>query len=117
MKNSNFLTLIVLLLVISLVGCTAGPAGQTALPSETTPAPVLPDPQVSTTQTPPALPAAQKYLDAWKSGDFEAMYAGLTSASQQNIAKDVFSAKLENVSQETALKEMSYEILGAGTPG
>lgn len=112
MKKIHTIIFLLLALVMTLSSCAPSPAAEQTptviSPSLTS----LPDPVVHTTQTPPVIPAARSYLDSWKANDYDSMYANLTSASQQNITPEAYRQKFENVAQETALKEVRYEILG-----
>lgn len=71
----------------------------------------LPEIEAGAPEAPPVLPAAQAYLDAWKAGDYPAMYARLTSVSQQAISEDAFVEHYQGVAQEISLSGLEVEIL------
>jgi penicillin-binding protein 2 len=65
----------------------------------------LPDPQL----------AARAYLEAWKAGDYPAMYGILTSLSQAALPQEKFIQHYEGVAKEIDLSEINYQILAALT--
>jgi penicillin-binding protein 2 len=65
----------------------------------------LPDPQDT----------ARAYLDAWKAGDYPAMYSMLTSISQSAISQDEFTRHYQGISKEANLVGLDYQILAALT--
>ena len=62
----------------------------------------------------PVKAAARAYLDAWQVEDFPSMYALLTSVSKDAISADDFNTHYHSISQEAALSEVRYELLGDG---
>ncbi|MDX1438195.1 MAG: NTF2-like N-terminal transpeptidase domain-containing protein, partial [Anaerolineales bacterium] len=75
----------------------------------------LPEPAINTTSVPDPLGAAQAYLDAWKSENYEAMYGLLSPLSQEAISFEDFEAYYRSIAAEAALEGVDYEILGALT--
>ncbi|MCB7130410.1 MAG: hypothetical protein J3T61_12835, partial [Candidatus Brocadiales bacterium] len=55
--------------------------------------------------------AARAYLDAWSVGDFTAMYAMLTTLSQDAFSFDDFEARYFHVAAQTNLFQVEYDIL------
>ncbi len=110
-----------LLIGLVLSGCnptyTSIPETATASSNNTASNSELPDPEVHTTQIPPARMTAVAYLDAWKAENVDDMYALLSAESKNLISLDAFKQKYESVANETALKEIRYEILSEESPG
>jgi penicillin-binding protein 2 len=112
MKTYRLILFCTLVASILLSSCTSNP--QPATPTASlveTPATLLPVPQVRTTHIPPAIATGKAYLEAWQAEDYYTMYSLLTHESQQAITVEDFRQKYLNIANETALKEMSYEIL------
>ena len=60
--------------------------------------------------------AAGRYVDAWEKGDFEAMYAELSSKSQEAIPLDRFEARYEDTAAMATLDPVkAAEVEGAET--
>lgn len=73
----------------------------------------LPGPQVDTTSVPDPRQVAQTYLDHWKAEEYPAMYAMLTTVSQDAINEADFTTRYRNVANEAALSGWDYEILSS----
>jgi penicillin-binding protein 2 len=54
---------------------------------------------------------ARRYLDAWKSDDYSAMYPLLTELSKSAFSAEEFNNHYRSVAVEAALKSVDYEIL------
>jgi hypothetical protein len=94
MANRQIRNLRFAILAMSLlVGCTSSP---TAAPAS--PAPVYtPIPTPTPTPEPPSPGAtAAVFLDAWQAGDFGAMYARLSPASQAAVDAEGFTQRYRN---------------------
>jgi len=105
----KFLLKITLLLVF-LVSCAPSvpQVSPTPAPSIT---PTLREPQIGVTPAPDPTMAARAYLDAWVREDYPAMYAMLTSLSQEAISAEEFQQFYVKVATEAALKNWDYTIL------
>ena len=99
-------------LVIFLVGCSKNNGEGTQI-SETPPTPGLATPVIQTTQVPDVETAAVSFLNNWVSGDFQAMYALLSPASQQTIPEEDFVQLYHDVAVELALESVDYMILSS----
>lgn len=114
MIRNLVLLLFFLILSLSLAACEVG--NSTPLPSATLPPSATPgEVTVLTTSTPDAKTAARRYLDAWVAEDYPAMYALLTSISQDALTVEDFTLYYRNIAAEAALKDWQYEILTALT--
>ncbi len=104
MKGQRF---ILILFILFATACSQPSAGPLAAPTKQSGPAVqgLPDPQAT----------ARAYLDAWKAGDYAAMYALLTSISQSAISLDEFSAHYQGVAEEANLSGVDYQIQAALT--
>ena len=109
MKRIGYLLLVFVLSY--LVSCSGGSIVQSTptMTVEPTLAPV----GISTTKVPDIKVAAKAYLDAWKADDYAAMYAMLTSISQDAITAEDFEKYYRGVATEAAMQELNYEILSA----
>jgi len=87
-------------LLLFAVGCSRPTPETPTLTPELTP--TLADPSIRTTHTPEPAAAARAYLDAWKAGDTEAMYAMLTLISRDAISLEDFQSRYQNVAAEAA---------------
>jgi cell division protein FtsI/penicillin-binding protein 2 len=56
---------------------------------------------------------AQVYLNHWKAEEYPAMYAMLTSVSQEAITEEEFTKRYTDVANEAALSSWDYEIQSA----
>jgi len=99
-------------LAIILVGCSKNNGNGTET-SEMPPTPGLATPDIQTTQVPDVEAAAISFLDNWSSGDFQAMYAVLSPASQQMISEEDFVQLYHDVAVELALESLDYLILSS----
>lgn len=105
-----------LLLIILLTACAPSSPATTA----ETPAPSItpPDPQVHRTSMPDARQAVEAFLEDWKAGDYEGMYARLLQRIRDGVPLEEFSAKYEDVATMMRLSDLDFEILSALTsPG
>ncbi len=100
---------LVLSLLLFAWGCVQAPeAPFTATPGAPPP---LGTPASADASLPDVKAIAQAYLDAWKIDDYPAMYAMLTSVSQDAISEEEFQRHYESVAVEAALSAVEYEIL------
>ncbi len=105
--------LILVLSAFILFGCSqATPLAQTPAVAAS-PTASLPGPQVETTTVPDPRLVAQTYLDHWKAEEYSAMYAMLTTVSQDAISELDFTARYQGVANEAALSSWDYEILSS----
>ena len=80
------------------------------IPTPTNFATLLP-PEVKTTQPPAAKITAQSFLDSWKAGHFEEMYALLSESSKVETSIERLSSTLNNIMNEGAVSSIDYEII------
>jgi penicillin-binding protein 2 len=109
MKVFRWLSLGVILSL--LVGCGIKSGSLTGFG----PSPTLPSPSVSITRPPDAQAAMQTFLEAWKNGDYAAMYALLSKVSQDSISEDDFTQRYKDSMSAMNLKDLDYEVLSALT--
>ncbi len=60
---------------------------------------------------------ARAYLDAWKTGDYQGMYARLSPRSQQDYPFPVFQQTVEEAMQSIAPSDIQYTIKSTQTQG
>ncbi len=75
--------------------------------------PTLPPPAVTHLPAPDAEAAAGRFLDAWKEGDYEAMYAMLTPLTQDALSFEDFKARYDEVRVAAAITGVDYEIVSS----
>ncbi|MBW8010149.1 MAG: hypothetical protein FVQ83_02750 [Chloroflexi bacterium] len=98
------------LLLIFTMSCGTGEE-VSEIPIEQSSPTVLPDPAVTTISAPDPAAAARAYLDAWAISDYAAMYAMLTTLSQDAFSFDDFEARYSHVAAQTNLFQVEYDIL------
>jgi len=89
---------------VLLVACS-GAGGATATP--------LPSPQVLVTPAPDPELAAGSFLGAWQRGDYDAMYAGLSTLSRDAMTVDAFRERYQKVAAAATLSGLDYQTHGA----
>ncbi len=99
------------LMMALLAGCTGG---RQSIPTPSV-LPTLPPPQVRLTAVPDSKAAAEAYLQAWQSDDYQGMYAMLTRISQDAISFDDFVKRHRNTAANLSLLSLSYEIISTLT--
>ncbi|MEI7989513.1 MAG: penicillin-binding transpeptidase domain-containing protein [Chloroflexota bacterium] len=119
-----FLSTIVLLMAVLLVGCKI----EVEQPKETQPgavtatvtaaagliaSPMLPNPSIFITPAPDVEAAVRTYIESWKNDDFETMYGMLTKVSRDAISTDDFKGRYKNMANEISLTGISYQILSS----
>jgi penicillin-binding protein 2 len=105
--------LILVLSAFILFGCNQStPLAQTPAVTASSTA-TLPGPQVETTTVPDPRQVAQTYLNHWKAEEYPAMYAMLTTVSQDAISEGDFTTRYQDVANEAALSSWDYEILSS----
>jgi len=102
-----------LLLIILTVGC--GQGSLLATPQIVESITIQESPEVDTSDMPVVELTGRAYLDAWKIGDYQAMYGLLTSISQAAISEEEFTLHYQGVASEAALGSVDYEILSSLT--
>lgn len=75
----------------------------------------LPSPQIDVSSAPDVEAAASAYLSAWQDDDHNAMYALLSTLSQDAISFEDFDARYTHVEREANLFNIEFEILGTLT--
>lgn len=70
----------------------------------------LPTPQVFVTQAPKPEQAVQAFLEAWKAEDYSVMYGTLSAGSQQAVSEEEFRKRYREFANETALRELTYQV-------
>jgi len=75
----------------------------------------VPTPTVDVNNLPDVRVTASMYLDAWGKEDYPAMYALLTSISQDAMSEDEFVEHYKGIASEVALNGVDYEILSSLT--
>jgi hypothetical protein len=109
----NFRQALILFLLLLLAGCNQSP--EISPTASAKPPATLSSPEVHITSVPDVKTAARAYLESWKQEDYPAMYARLTSVSQDALTEEEFTKHYQGVSTEIALDGVNYEILSALT--
>jgi penicillin-binding protein 2 len=102
MKRVPFLNL--LLILIFLTACEAGPVPGTNTPS-------LPTAQVNVTHVPSADAALRTFLDALLAEDYPRMYSMITQASRDTASQDYFANRYIDVLNAMSATKIEYNIL------
>lgn len=102
-------SLIVLCLLL-LAACSQSQGGQATDTPTLAPTSTLPAPQVRTTRVPDAALALTTFLDAWRGGEYEAMYALLAEASQAEVSLEAFTALYRDAGVQLALADLTYTL-------
>ncbi|HQK03634.1 MAG TPA: penicillin-binding transpeptidase domain-containing protein [Anaerolineaceae bacterium] len=102
----------VLFLVLSMVlgACAKLPPGASPTP---TPEAGLPTPVLVLTQAPDVEKEAQAYLDAWKSEDYEGMYARLSKLTRDALTLEDFIKQHKNAAVAMTMQEINYAVLSS----
>lgn len=75
----------------------------------------LPTPQIKVSAAPKVDDAAQAFLSAWESENYDAMYQQLSSASQQALSADDFSAFYKDTAVNMNLQSLKTELISSTT--
>ncbi len=105
--------LILILMAFILLGCSQSTPLALTPTVTIPPTPSLPAPQVETTSVPDPQMVAESYLNHWKAEEYPAMYAMLTTVSQDAISEADFTTRYQGVANEAALSSWDYEILSS----
>ena len=110
-------TLILMLLLAALVGCSALPAvnGENG-PDDLTP--TLPGPQVFVTPAPDVEEAINTFMQAWQAEDYPQMYTYLTNESQSAVSEEDFIDQYQDAAIALTLRfddNLAYNILTTTT--
>lgn len=101
MRRSAVLFFLLIFLLAACRGASQGNGSSTGLP----------DPQINVQTAPDVEARARAYLSAWQEGDYEAMYAMLSTLSQDAISFEDFDVRYRHVATEANLFNIEYEIL------
>ncbi len=107
MKYPRWIVWLVLILVCA---CSQAPV---VTPTPTKNISTLAPITASTTRVPDVQAKARAYLEAWKADDYTAMYALLTSVSQDALPKDEFIKHYQSIGAEMALSGVDFDIQSA----
>jgi penicillin-binding protein 2 len=95
---------------ISLLLFLAACSSATEQPVTIVPTDTLPAPEVRVTLAPDASAAAQAFFEAWRLGDYAAMYGMLSEQSRASINEDDFVKTYQDVANQTALNDVAFEL-------
>ncbi|MFZ5822365.1 MAG: penicillin-binding transpeptidase domain-containing protein [Chloroflexota bacterium] len=115
MKILRWLNLLAVLTLLAACSTNGGSGGLSSL--FTTPTP-LPTPPVEITHAPDAQAPMQAYLEAFKTEDYESMYALLTQASRDATSAEDFSKRHIEALNTMSAGSFDYEVLSTlvGSP-
>lgn len=77
------------------------------------PTPTLPAPAVTSVAPPDPEAAASRFLQAWREGRYEDMYALLSPLTQDGISQEDFTARYQQVRAAAAVASLDFEIASA----
>lgn len=97
------------LLGLFAAGCSLLNGG----PASPGPGATLPEPGVTTMPAPDADQTAIDFLEAWKRGDYSAMYALLSPLTQDSITEEAFSERYQQVKRGAAVTSVDYQIVSS----
>jgi cell division protein FtsI/penicillin-binding protein 2 len=103
----------ILLLIFFLTACAQVTAE--VIPTQTSTLKPLPVAGVTIIPAPKVDLAALAFLEAWQAEDYPAMYAMLTSLSQDALAPETFNRRYIDVAINTTLENIDFEILSTLT--
>ncbi|HHH82978.1 MAG TPA: hypothetical protein ENL35_08305, partial [Chloroflexi bacterium] len=106
MRSRRFL--VVLGLILLATGCMRTTDG--ASPGVT---PSLPEPALTTEAAPDPDQVARKFLEAWKAGDYESMYALLSPLTKDALPFDDFAGRYQDVMRAGAFRSVEYAIVSS----
>jgi len=110
MKKKSLIALILITIISACNGGATSALTQTADVTAT-----LPGPSMRLTQVPDVQAAADAFLGAWQSEEYDKMYEQLTSLSQDAITLEDFSARYAKVAITMTLQDLEYQILSTLT--
>ena len=102
----RILVLIAMILVLS--ACSGGES--TVSPG--TP-PTLPDPGLTSIPAPSPDKTARRFLEAWRSEDFSAMYDQLSPLTQDGLSLEEFSNRYAEIHSAAALTNVDFQIVSS----
>lgn len=73
----------------------------------------LPDPVLTTIPAPNPDDTARLFLDAWKAGDYPAMYALLSPLTRDGLSQEMFTARYDEIRRSIALNDIKYQIISS----
>jgi len=101
-------SLVMLGLVLLAAGCVRTTDG--ASPGVT---PSLPEPALTTEAAPDPDHVARQFLEAWKAGDYESMYALLSPLTKDALPFDDFVGRYQDVMRAGAFRSVEYAIVSS----
>lgn len=99
--------LAIVLAAVLLGGCGFGN------PRTPRPTATLPAPGITSISPPSPELAVRQFLDAWREGRFEDMYAQLTPLTQDSLSLEQFRQRYEEVQRGAAVTGIDYEIVSS----
>lgn len=101
--------ILIALVVISLLmgACGGLNGGLEDTPSE------LPNPAETTEAAPNPDDTARRFLDAWVSGDYVAMYQSLSSLTQDDVSLEAFTERYGDIMRSAAITALDYQVVSS----
>ncbi len=109
----KFLHLLHIVIILALLAACA-PATE-APPATGAPTSSLPTPVVNVTALPDIKQTFETFVNAWRADDYAAMYAMLSTESQQAISEADFVARYKDAMNTMSLRQLDYSILATNT--
>ncbi len=111
--DTRFRSVLILMQISLLLGSLLLLSGCGGKPQETgeNQTPTLRPPQVAVTQPPAAIGSANKFLDLWKTSEYESMYAMLSGDARAAVTLEQFSQAYENAANELLISELQLDIV------
>jgi len=115
MKILRYLNILMVFTLLAACSASGGMGGISSIFATPTP---LPTPSVKITSAPDAQTPMRAYLEAFKTEDYDAMYATLTQASLNGITAEDFAALHRGTLNTMSAESFDYEVLSAlvGSP-
>lgn len=97
---------------IVLLGTILSACGGGA-PSEPQATAGLPQPTVRTVEAPDPEPVVSAFLEAWQAGDYQSMYAVLSSLTRDSLSLEDFQARYQQVATGGAITSVDFQIVSS----
>jgi penicillin-binding protein 2 len=99
---------VLITMIILLSACSRGEG--TASPSAS---PTLPEPGLTSIPAPSPDETARRFLEAWRSEDFAAMYDQLSPLTQDGLSLEEFSNRYAEIHSTAALTNVDFQIVSS----
>ena len=110
MKLLRWLNILVIMVFLSACGGSGGSGGILPIGATNTP---LPPPVVTVLSAPDPSGALTSYLDAYKTDNYDAMYAIISKAAQDTIPLEEFTRRNRDALNQMSVTSFDYEVMSS----